>query len=172
MAQVPLYLSLYALFPRELPGFFKPENAQCLPSEISVWIKSSRKTGCGILCSQGKDVLLAVTQFLPKTKELLELQCQLIPEVEITEITTLKELNTKHLFKMKALKNLQLCSGEHLNRGGSGAFTFSSFTKAVVHLLSTHCSLLLSTERIEAGIPTHPKYSWFLRSHAKRLSPD
>jgi len=27
MAQVQLYLSLYAVFPGELSGFFKPENA-------------------------------------------------------------------------------------------------------------------------------------------------
>lgn len=99
------------------------------------------------------------------------LQSKLIPEVERTEITTLKQLNTKHLFEKKALKNLQLFTGECLDRGDSGASTFLSFTKAVAHLLSAHCSLLLATERIEAGIPTHPKYYWFLQSHAKCPSP-
>lgn len=37
--------------------------------------------------------------------------------VEITEITILKELNMKYLFQIKALKKLQVFSGEHLNKG-------------------------------------------------------
>lgn len=86
-------------------------------------------------------------------------------DIEVREIT-LKYLNTKHLFKIKALKNLNIFSGELLNRGGSGTYTFLSFTKAVVYLLSTHHSLLLGRDRMEAGIPTHPEYPWFLQSHA------
>lgn len=88
--------------------------------------------------------------------------------IEVREIT-LKGLNTKHLFKIKALKNLEVFSGEQLNTGGSGTCTFLSFTKAVIYLLSTYHSLLLGTDRMEARIPTYPEYSWFLQSYAEHL---
>lgn len=85
---------------------------------------------------------------------------------EVREIT-LNDLNAEHLFKIKALKNLELFNGEQLNRGGSGTY--------LLKLHKSNCSFVVHTsfstawQRQEAGIPTHPQYSWFLQSRAEHL---
>lgn len=77
------------------------------------------------------------------------------------ETTTLKELNTKHLFLMKARKSLQLFSAEHRTRGGCGAFTFFRFTNPLTEAWQSGAGLLAHARIV----------CWFLQSHSKHLAP-
>lgn len=89
-------------------------------------------------------------------------------EVEINHLPS-KSLTQSIYLTSKLWKTGKIFNGKQLNRGGSGTYTFLSFTKVFAHLLATHLSLLLGRDRMEAGIPTQPEYSWFLQSHAEHL---
>lgn len=92
-------------------------------------------------------MLLPVVQVLPKTKGNFEsYTANYITGVQVREIT-LKDLVTKHLFKIKALINLEVFNGEQLNSSGSGTYTFLSFTKAFV----VHTSFSTAWQRQDGG---------------------
>lgn len=83
-----------------------------------------------------------------------------------SEITTLKVLNTNHLFPMTALKNLQLFMREHFNKGDSGTFILLSFQKQMFICCWHTCHYCLA----EKGLKQESQQ--ILQSHVKHLSPD
>lgn len=63
----------------------------------------------------------------------------------------------KHLFQREALKNLQLFTAEHLNRGGSGAFTSSASQTQL--FVCSHTVQWCLADKGWGRDSTHPRYS-------------